>query len=59
MRDMIERIVNSIITFECSREGVYHRVYAYESLMVVCHGMEPDTASPESQPLFSIMAWKH
>lgn len=38
-------------------EGVYHAVYAYRnSDGGFGHGMEPDTASPESQPLFTIMA---
>ncbi len=40
-----------------SKEGVFHAVYAYRnSDGGFGHGMEPDTASPESQPLFSIMA---
>ena len=38
-------------------EGVFHAVYAYRnSDGGFGHGMEPDTASPESQPLLSIMA---
>lgn len=38
-------------------EGVFHAVYAYRNADGgFGHGMEPDTASPESQPLFSIMA---
>ncbi|UOY06847.1 hypothetical protein L0P88_23380 [Muricauda sp. SCSIO 64092] len=38
-------------------EGVFHAVYAYRNPDGgFGHGMEPDTASPESQPLFSIMA---
>lgn len=38
-------------------EAVYHAVYAYRnSDGGIGHGMEPDTASPESQPLFTIMA---
>ena len=38
-------------------KGVYHAVYAYRNADGgFGHGMEPDTASPESQPLFSIMA---
>jgi hypothetical protein len=38
-------------------QGVYHAVYAYRNADGgFGHGMEPDTASPESQPLFSIMA---
>ena len=40
-----------------NNEGVFHAVYAYRnSDGGFGHGMEPDTASPESQPLFSIMA---
>lgn len=39
-----------------SSEGVYHAVYAYRNRDGgLGHGMEPDTASPESQPLFTIM----
>lgn len=38
-------------------EAVFHAVYAYRNADGgFGHGMEPDTASPESQPLFSIMA---
>lgn len=38
-------------------DGVFHAVYAYRNQDGgFGHGMEPDTASPESQPLFSIMA---
>ena len=38
-------------------QGVYHAVYAYRNADGgFGHGMEPDTSSPESQPLFSIMA---
>lgn len=38
-------------------EGVYHAIYAYRnSDGGFGHGMEPDTSSPESQPLFTIMA---
>lgn len=38
-------------------QGVFHAVYAYRNTDGgFGHGMEPDTASPESQPLFSIMA---
>ena len=37
--------------------GVFHAVYAYRNPDGgFGHGMEPDTSSPESQPLFSIMA---
>ncbi|MEO1258681.1 MAG: hypothetical protein AAFZ15_07780 [Bacteroidota bacterium] len=38
-------------------QGVLHAVYAYRNTDGgFGHGMEPDTASPESQPLFSVMA---
>ena len=38
-------------------DGVRHAVYAYRNADGgIGHGMEPDTASPESQPLFTIMA---
>ena len=38
-------------------KGVYHALYAYRNPDGgFGHGMEPDTASPESQPLFTIMA---
>lgn len=38
-------------------KGVFHAVYAYRNRDGgFGHGMEPDTASPESQPLFSVMA---
>jgi hypothetical protein len=37
--------------------GIFHALYAYRNKDGgFGHGMEPDTASPESQPLFSIMA---
>lgn len=43
-----------------SNEGVFHAVFAYRnSDGGFGHGMEPDTASPESQPLFSIMALEY
>ena len=39
------------------KNGVFHAVYAYRNPDGgFGHGLEPDTASPESQPLFSIMA---
>ena len=54
---MIERRLFDYHFRNGSREGVYHAVYAYRnSDGGFGHGMEPDTASPESQPLFSIMA---
>ncbi len=38
-------------------KGIYHAIYAYRnSDGGFGHGMEPDNASPESQPLFTIMA---
>lgn len=38
-------------------DGVYHAVYAYRNPDGgFGHGLEPDTSSPESQPLFGIMA---
>ena len=54
---MIERRLFQFHFEGDSNEGVYHAVYAYRnSDGGFGHGMEPDTASPESQPLFSIMA---
>lgn len=54
---MIERRLFQFYFENGSPEGVYHAVYAYRNLDGgFGHGMEPDTASPESQPLFSIMA---
>ncbi|MBT8179446.1 MAG: hypothetical protein HKP60_10035 [Eudoraea sp.] len=54
---MIERRLFQFHFENDSPEGVYHAVYAYRNLDGgFGHGMEPDTASPESQPLFSIMA---
>ena len=54
---MIERRLFQFYFENDSPEGVYHAVYAYRnSDGGFGHGMEPDTASPESQPLFSIMA---
>ena len=54
---MIERRLYQYHFENDSPEGVYHAVYAYRnSDGGFGHGMEPDTASPESQPLFSIMA---
>lgn len=54
---MIERRLFQFHFENDSAEGVFHAVYAYRnSDGGFGHGMEPDTASPESQPLFSIMA---
>ncbi len=54
---MIERRLFHYHFGNGSQEGVFHAVYAYRnSDGGFGHGMEPDTASPESQPLFSIMA---
>ena len=54
---MIERRLFQFYFEDGDVEGVYHAVYAYRnSDGGFGHGMEPDTASPESQPLFSIMA---
>lgn len=54
---MIERRLFQFHFENDSPEGVFHAVYAYRnSDGGFGHGMEPDTASPESQPLFSIMA---
>jgi len=54
---MIERRLFQFRFEKDSPEGVFHAVYAYRNADGgFGHGMEPDTASPESQPLFSIMA---
>ena len=54
---MIERRLFQFHFENDSPEGVFHALYAYRNLDGgFGHGMEPDTASPESQPLFSIMA---
>ncbi len=54
---MIERRLLAYHFYGGSAEGVFHAVYAYRNRDGgFGHGMEPDTASPESQPLFSIMA---
>tara|TARA_R110000868_G_scaffold201291_1_gene448850 strand:+ start:290 stop:1186 length:897 start_codon:yes stop_codon:yes gene_type:complete len=54
---MIERRLFEFHFENGTTEGVFHAVYAYRnSDGGFGHGMEPDTASPESQPLFSIMA---
>ena len=54
---MIERRLYEFHFENGSVDGVYHAVYAYRNPDGgFGHGMEPDTASPESQPLFSIMA---
>ena len=54
---MIERRLYQYHFENDDPKGVFHAVYAYRnSDGGFGHGMEPDTASPESQPLFSIMA---
>ncbi|MCW5516033.1 hypothetical protein [Muriicola sp. Z0-33] len=54
---MIERRLFQFYFENGDKEGVFHAVYAYRNPDGgFGHGMEPDTASPESQPLFSIMA---
>lgn len=54
---MIERRLFEFHFAKGDMNGVFHAVYAYRnSDGGFGHGMEPDTASPESQPLFSIMA---
>ena len=54
---MIERRLFQFHFENGNMEGVFHAVYAYRnSDGGFGHGMEPDTASPESQPLFSVMA---
>lgn len=54
---MIERRLFEFYFENGNNEGVFHAVYAYRNTDGgFGHGMEPDTASPESQPLFSVMA---
>lgn len=54
---MIERRLFEFHFEQAGPAGVFHAVYAYRNADGgFGHGMEPDTASPESQPLFSIMA---
>lgn len=54
---MIERRLFDYHFQSGPNEGVFHAVYAYRNRDGgIGHGMEPDTASPESQPLFTIMA---
>ncbi len=54
---MIERRLFEFHFGNGDMNGVFHAVYAYRnSDGGFGHGMEPDTSSPESQPLFSIMA---
>ncbi len=54
---MIERRLFEFHFANGDIKGVFHAVYAYRNPDGgFGHGMEPDTASPESQPLFSIMA---
>lgn len=54
---MIERRLFEFYFANGDNQSVYHAVYAYRNADGgFGHGMEPDTASPESQPLFGIMA---
>ncbi|MEM9001209.1 MAG: hypothetical protein AAGB24_13175 [Bacteroidota bacterium] len=54
---MIERRLFDFYFETGNAEGVFHAVYAYRNADGgFGHGMEPDTASPESQPLFTVMA---
>ena len=54
---MIERRLFEFYFANGDMNGVFHAVYAYRNPDGgFGHGLEPDTASPESQPLFSIMA---
>jgi hypothetical protein len=54
---MIERRLFHYHFEQGDANGVFHAVYAYRNLDGgFGHGMEPDTASPESQPLFTLMA---
>ena len=54
---MIERRLFQFHFENGDAKGVFHAVYAYRNTDGgFGHGMEPDTASPESQPLFTIMA---
>lgn len=54
---MIERRLFEFYFANGNKQSVYHAVYAYRNADGgFGHGMEPDTASPESQPLFGIMA---
>lgn len=54
---MIERRLFEFHFANGNKQAVYHAVYAYRNPDGgFGHGMEPDTASPESQPLFGIMA---
>lgn len=54
---MIERRLFHFYFGDGDAQGVFHAVYAYRNADGgFGHGMEPDTSSPESQPLFSIMA---
>lgn len=54
---MIERRLFHYHFEQGDATGVFHAVYAYRNPDGgFGHGMEPDTASPESQPLFTVMA---
>ena len=53
---MIERRLFQFHFENDDPKGVFHAIYAYRNTDGgFGHGMEPDTASPESQPLFSII----
>lgn len=53
---MIERRLFDFHFQDGSNQGVFHAVYSYRNDDGgLGFGMEPDTASPESQPLFTIM----
>ena len=54
---MIERRLFHYHFEQGDASGIFHAVYAYRNPDGgFGHGMEPDTASPESQPLFTVMA---
>lgn len=57
---MIERRLYHYHFENDTNQGIYHAVLAYRNVDGgFGYGMEPDTASPESQPLFSIMALEY
>ena len=57
---MIERRLFDYHFQDGDKQGVYHAVFAYRNADGgFGHGLEPDTASPESQPLFGIMALEY
>lgn len=54
---MVERRLMEYHFFDGSSEGVKHAVLAYQNVDGgFGHGLEPDSSSPESQPLFTLMA---